>query len=483
MKRIAALLGLAVLPVAASADCTLTNLGITPLTELGPTFYSGVSGGLYPNGANTRPPVHEAAGLQIATNQIVPLDAAGNVDTNNGKIVLLSLGMSNTTQEWATKGTNTFLRLATNDPSLNPRVRIVDGAIGGQDATQWTNPTAGTWSQVITQRLVQAGVTTNQVQVMWLKQALASPRNYGAFPLHAQALQNDLAIILRVAKSKYPNLKLVYISCRTRAYTTNSTDLNPEPYAFETAFADKWVIENQITGQNNLNYDPSNGPVVAPWISWGPYIWTDGLKGRSDGLTSICPTDLESDFTHPSSNGVAKVAEQLLAFFKTDVTTTPWFLRKSVIGQPPACAPSADVTNGVMPLTVHFIANASAGSSPIHDYQWTFEDGEFSTNANPSKIFNTPGVYNARLTVTDNDGNTVTRSLTISVSAVSLVNPVFAGNDFYVSIAGATNLDFVVQRSDNLADWFAVKTNHGPFTFVETNAIAAERFFRALVQP
>jgi len=55
-----------------------------------------------------------------------------------------------------------------------------------------------------------------------------------------------MAQILRIAKSRYPNLKLVYLSCRTRAYTTNSTDLNPEPFAFETAFADKWVIEDQI---------------------------------------------------------------------------------------------------------------------------------------------------------------------------------------------------------------------------------------------
>src|SRR5205823_3487696 len=165
-------------------------------------------------------------------------------------------------------------------------------------------------------RLVQAGVTTNQVQAMWLKQALAGPRNYGAFPAHAQALQSDLAMILRIAKSKYPNLKLVYVSCRTRAYTTNSTDLNPEPFAFETGFADKWVIEDQINGRNNLNFDPTNGLVVAPWISWGPYIWTDGKRHRADGFTWDCPQDLESDFTHPSSNGVAKIAPQLLAFFK-----------------------------------------------------------------------------------------------------------------------------------------------------------------------
>src|SRR5437016_9102300 len=78
-------------------DCTLTNLGITPINDLGPGLYKGYAGGLYPNGANTRPAAHEVAGLNIATNFIEPLTGAGNVDTTNGKIALLSIGMSNTT--------------------------------------------------------------------------------------------------------------------------------------------------------------------------------------------------------------------------------------------------------------------------------------------------------------------------------------------------------------------------------------------------
>src|SRR5947208_2190621 len=75
-----------------AADCSVTNLGVAPLNEMGFTTYLNSVGGLYPNGANTRPPAHESAGMVIATNEIVPLDASGSMDTNNGKIVLLSLG-------------------------------------------------------------------------------------------------------------------------------------------------------------------------------------------------------------------------------------------------------------------------------------------------------------------------------------------------------------------------------------------------------
>src|SRR5262249_31194306 len=155
-------------------------------------------------------------------------------------------------------------------------------------------------------------VTTNQVQVMWLKEALAIPRNYGVFPLHAQAIERDIEIILRVAKIKYPNLKLVYMTCRTSSYDTNSGALNPEPFAYETAFGDKWVIEAQTAGTANLNYSTNNGPVVAPWTSWGPYVWVDGAKTRSDGLAWLCSDVSSADYTHPSSNGVYKVASQLL---------------------------------------------------------------------------------------------------------------------------------------------------------------------------
>jgi PKD repeat protein len=404
------------------ADCTVTNLGMTPLNELGFVAYSNFVGGLYPNGANTRPPAHEAAGIQIAASQIVPRDAAGNVNSNTGKIVLLSLGMSNTTHEWASGDnvthnvTNAFQYRADQDPSKNPQLVIVDGAIGGQDAIQWTNPLGGNWGMVLTQRLAAAGVTTNQVQVMWLKQALATPRNYGAFPSHAQALQKDLAMIVRIAKTRYPNLKMVYLTGRTRCYETNSTALNPEPFAYETSFADKWLIQDQLDGTSNLNYNPSNGPVVAPWLSWGPYPWADGATPRSDDLVWLCSDVSQADFTHPSSNGVYKVASQLLAFFKTDPTTTPWFLKMPGAGGP-ACAPSASATNGFMPLTVSFSPNATAGTAPFLNAFWTFEDGDFATNAGPVKTFKSPGLYHARLTVTDTNGNTAQGVVAVMVNS------------------------------------------------------------------
>ena len=60
----------------AEVDCGLTTTGLVPLTDLAGT-YRGVPGGLYPNGATVRPPEHEAAGIDLAMNQVRPLDAQG----------------------------------------------------------------------------------------------------------------------------------------------------------------------------------------------------------------------------------------------------------------------------------------------------------------------------------------------------------------------------------------------------------------------
>lgn len=183
------------------------------------------------------------------------------------------------------------------------------------------------------------------------------------------------------------------------------------------------------------------------------------------------------------NNGVLKVASQLLAFFKTDPTATPWFLRQTIIGQPPGCEPSPDATVGITPLAVQFSANASDPDGTIRDYQWTFDDGTFSNNSSPVKTFKSHGIYTARVTVADNDGNSVTRSLTIMVAAVALGGALFATNRFQFAVLGATNRDYVVQQSENLAEWLAVATNRGPFVFNETNPAAPRRYSRALARP
>ncbi|MFQ5489126.1 MAG: PKD domain-containing protein [Phycisphaerae bacterium] len=397
------------------ADCTLTSTGKTPLNDLGGGTYLGQAGGLYPNGGNVRPAAHSSAGLDIANNQIIPLNAAGQPDPISGVIVLVSIGLSNTTQEFATRGPGAFKPRADADPAKNPQLVIVDCAQGGVAAVQWANPANQAWT-VADQRLAGAGVSPAQVQAAWVKLAeRSSDPPDSTFPAHAQWHQANLEQVLRNLHVEYPNLKLAFMTSRTRSYEDNPQALNPEPFAYEENFSVKWVVEDQINGAGNINFDPMTGPVLAPFVVWGPYIWTDGLVPRSDGFIWRCQ-DLAADFTHPSPDGVTKVADQLVAFFKTDPLATPWFLRPSVIGQPPTVSIGADVTAGPPPLVVQFSAQAGDPDGQITETAWTFGDGGFSLQPNPAKTFPIAGDYPVYLTVTDNDGNAVTTSMTINIA-------------------------------------------------------------------
>ncbi|MDQ1267041.1 MAG: hypothetical protein QG635_2194, partial [Bacteroidota bacterium] len=284
-----------------------------PLTELGTGLWKGFEGGLYPNGSNTRPSSHNAAGIAIG-RAIEPLNRQGDPD-KSGSIVLLSVGMSNTTQEYSV-----FKQIADSDTSKNPKCIIIDGAQGGQTAAIIQKDTAAFWN-IIEQRLEAANLSPVQVQVVWLKEADHSPSS--AFPAHAQTLTTELKTISKVLKKKYPKIKICYLSSRTYGgYAT--TALNPEPYAYESGFSVKWLVEEQINGDTALTY--SGARQKAPWLSWGPYLWAKGTAPRADGLTWL-PEDFGADGTHPSASGRMKVANLLLNFLKTDESSKPWFLK------------------------------------------------------------------------------------------------------------------------------------------------------------
>jgi hypothetical protein len=229
--------------------------------------------------------------------------------------------MSNTTQEFST-----FKPLADADADKNSRLTIVDGAQGGMTAADISNLDSSKGRQfwlTIDARLAQASVTAAQVQVAWVKEANARPT--AGFPQHANELKDQLALIAQILKTRFPNIKLAYYSSRTYGGYA-STTLNPEPYAYESGFSVKWLIEDQINGSANLNFDPSRGQALAPWIAWGPYLWADGMTPRSDGLVYLC-SDFVSDGTHPAPGGARnKVADMLMMFFKTDSTAREWFL-------------------------------------------------------------------------------------------------------------------------------------------------------------
>jgi hypothetical protein len=282
--------------VRSAAECSQTSTGLIPLTDLGKRRYKGQRGGLYPNGLNQPGRLYLRQGLA----------AAKRVRPVNGRVVLLSIGMSNTTQEF-----QPFMRLAAGDSGLSPTVELVDGAIGGWDARRVSRPAGAYWT-ALDRRLRGHGVTPLEVQVVWLKEAIAGEDR--PFPRDARALKSHLRAIVQILARRFRNLRLIYTSSRTYAgYAV--TAFNPEPAAYDSGYAVRWLVQDRMQGR-----------LKGPWIGWGPYLWTDGQRGRADGLMWTCQ-DVRKDGTHPSPEGAAKVARALLQFFKTDPTAKTWFTR------------------------------------------------------------------------------------------------------------------------------------------------------------
>ena len=312
-----------------SVDHTTPTLALSDLLV---DTYKGFEGGLYPGRSNMPPPAHLGAGRMRAA-AIEPREVMGD-PAAAGKYVLLSVGMSNTTQEWCAGGggppcvRQSFMFKAAADPAVEHQaLAIVNGARGGQGCSTWDQPSDPNWDRV-RDVLRGQGLSEAQVQILWLK--CAEPQPTMALPAamsHAYFVERALGGIVRTARARYPNLQQVFISNRIYAGFA-TTALNPEPHAYETGFAVKWAVEAQIRQRATGTIDPEAGdlgPAVAPWIGWAADLWANGTTARSDGLTYV-PGDFANDGTHPGQLGVDKVSTLLLAFFKTSPLTRCWFL-------------------------------------------------------------------------------------------------------------------------------------------------------------
>lgn len=308
-----------------------TNATRIPLTDSPTGLYYTFKRGLY-NGSNAVPVRHDADGM-VAARRIQPLDASG-APAANGRIVILSIGMSNATQEFCGKhslggvcNSWTLAGRAMADPQKSPAVVLVNGADGGQTASLWESPSAVNYPRLDTVLAAQ-GVTAKQVQVIWLKVVNIQP----SVPLpsasaDAYRLERSMGNILRTLKIVYPHLQQVFFMSRIYAGYTTTTN-HPEPYAYESGFAAKWTIEAQIRQMLNGTVDPLAGNLdhrtVVPWIAWGPYLWANGTNPRGDGLTWI-RSEFETDGFHPSQTGETKIGQYLFDFFTQSKYTSCWY--------------------------------------------------------------------------------------------------------------------------------------------------------------
>jgi hypothetical protein len=284
---------------------------LVPLSDMsGSDRYEGEGGGLYGGGSNVPPAAHmKAAQAQLA--RIQPLDGDGK-PTADGKIGFVSISMSNATMEFST-----FKRMADASPLKSPKVTIVDCAQGGQAMAEWVPPNGRPWEEA-KRRLSAAGVSPLQVQTAWIKLANKGPS--GSFQEHGKKLEADTLAVLHNARALFPNLRIAYLGSRIWAGNANG-GLNPEPYAYESGFVVRWLIQRQMKG------DPELAESKSPLLLWGPYLWAEGTKGRKLDSLVWERADFAGDGVHPSDSGREKVSRLLLDFCTRDPLAKSWFAK------------------------------------------------------------------------------------------------------------------------------------------------------------
>lgn len=301
----------------------------TPLScpgESGDPYLGQFQLGLYENDSNLVPAGDNADGI-AASAAVEPID---------GAIVVLGIGMSNAMYEWSN-----FIGYLPQHTVLGPSIRLVTGAATGRVACTWSvaygaascnGPQApNQYDRVRDNVLTPAGLTESQVEVVWMEDA--DPRPTASLPAtdaDAYTLESYFGDAARAVRLRYPNVKLMLMD--SRVYGGYATiNLNPEPYAYESGFSVKWLIQAQVNQVRTGLVDPIAGNLdyqtgIAPWLAWAEYEWADGVKPRCSDDLSWLRADFRSDGTHPTTAGENKWAEFQAPWWETS-PYTGWLVK------------------------------------------------------------------------------------------------------------------------------------------------------------
>ncbi|WP_299968755.1 PKD domain-containing protein [uncultured Roseobacter sp.] len=145
---------------------------------------------------------------------------------------------------------------------------------------------------------------------------------------------------------------------------------------------------------------------------FGPYTyqWDNGVSLQGFNRTFAEPGTYDVSVTIQDSSGFTAT--------KTEIITV-------LIG--PTVDADATPTTGTAPLQVSFSASAADADGSVTRYQWDFtDDGVFdfsdASSASTQFTYSSPGLYVARLRVTDNDGLSTDDTVTIAVGEPPVLN-------------------------------------------------------------
>lgn len=309
----------------AQLQCENDTSYLRSLIDLQLGTYLGYQGGLYPDGTNTIPPIHFSSGMNIS-RQVVPLNASGVLDTENGKAGFICLGAST-----AGNAFNHFKSKAEADPAVNPCLQFANCAVGakGLEIMIDTIENGWYWDDEVMPDVAAASLTPEQVQVIWIM-VTSRVDTILLWPYQPHSVTEKYEALMPILLAKFPNLKQVFLSGFNYGGYADPTkefyNMIYEPSSYWNNWSVKFLIEQQIEGDTGLQY---SGPDRnSPWLAWGPHLWADGLRPNAvDGLRWNCEVDYKPDGGgyHMSNEGKDKEGKILLDFFKNSPIAADWF--------------------------------------------------------------------------------------------------------------------------------------------------------------
>lgn len=241
--------------------------GLVPIDQMGPgTSYQGEDGGLYGGGSN-EPPLGLLDSALAAAGTVVPRSPTGAA-SNPGRIGVIAIGQS-TTKQWFPF----FQRMARGLPGS---LAFVNAGQDNMVSQNWAR--SGEPWRVADAMVARSGLSRFQVQVAFIDSARIRSWTDGGLPQQVQAYRADLGRIVSVAKSRYPNLSLVYFLPFHDTQFTRTRRMLQEPYTYQLGFGIRQLVLERGAG--------------SPTLLWGPYVWAamsnpafyyDGIHFKTSG--------------------------------------------------------------------------------------------------------------------------------------------------------------------------------------------------------
>ena len=151
----------------------------------------------------------------------------------------------------------------------------------------------------------------------------------------------------------------------------------------------------------------------------------------------------------------------------------------------------SEPTPQIVHLGTNVIFSVFFGGSSPQGCQWFFNQTNLLTGATNAILsltnvqFTDAGTYSL---VASNWSGTITSSpaslIVYTNAAGNLTTPVTLTNGFQFGVTGVSGLNYVVQASTNLSQWFSLATNQPPFEFSDTISTGVlQKYYRVVCFP